>query len=67
MALCPREASGRYSRWFAPFLYDGDQGLKTDTELQIRIEELEALENRMDTVGISIAKVVSEGNLIGNC
>ena len=66
MALCPREASGRYSRWFDPFLRDRDQGLTTYTELQTRIEELEALENRMESVGVSIAKAVSEGISIVN-
>ena len=67
MALCPREASGRYSRWFDPFLHDRNQtGLTTDTELQTRIEEMEALENRMESVGVSIAKAVSEGILIVN-
>ena len=40
--------------------------LTTDIELQTRIEEMEALENRMETVGVSIAKAVSEGILIVN-
>ena len=67
MALCSGEAYRWYSRRFDPFLHDRDQGLTTDTELQTRIEELEALENRMETVGVSISKVVSEGILIVNC
>ena len=67
MALCPREAYGCYSKWFDPFLRDRDQGLTTYTELHTRIEELEELENRIETVGVSISKVVSEGILVVNC